>query len=250
MSRFIRQVLWSCTAMLIAQLANSAVQPANAEDKRQTNITIARDTTRVTAPLTDDGYLDYPGAINQRLGESVTPETNANVLFWLAMGPHPKHATVTPEFFKLMEIPPPNEDGDYFVDFMRYLNLVANIKSDDPRLNEILEQQALCRTRPWTNKQYPQVAAWLRANEAPLALVVEGTRRPKYYAPLVVPHGKSVESNTLMGAPPAALEQYRSFAWALSSRAMLHVGEGRIDAAWQDLLACHRLARLVGRVRH
>jgi hypothetical protein len=28
---------------------------------------------------------------------------------------------------------------------------------------------------------------------------------------------------------------------------MMHLSEGRHDAAWQDLLACHRLARLVGR---
>jgi hypothetical protein len=28
---------------------------------------------------------------------------------------------------------------------------------------------------------------------------------------------------------------------------MLHLGEGRLDEAWQDLLACHRLARLIGR---
>ena len=27
---------------------------------------------------------------------------------------------------------------------------------------------------------------------------------------------------------------------------MLRVGEGKVDEAWEDLLACHRLARLVG----
>ena len=31
------------------------------------------------------------------------------------------------------------------------------------------------------------------------------------------------------------------------ARAMLRVHEGKFDAAWQDLLACHRLGRLVGR---
>src|SRR5262245_38530779 len=28
---------------------------------------------------------------------------------------------------------------------------------------------------------------------------------------------------------------------------MLHLGEGRHDDAWQDLIACHRLGRLVGK---
>ena len=36
-------------------------------------------------------------------------------------------------------------------------------------------------------------------------------------------------------------------AQALTTRAMLHAGEGRFDDAWQDLLACHRLGRLVAR---
>ena len=34
---------------------------------------------------------------------------------------------------------------------------------------------------------------------------------------------------------------------ALTARAMLRADEGKLAAAWQDLLACHRLARLVGR---
>jgi hypothetical protein len=28
---------------------------------------------------------------------------------------------------------------------------------------------------------------------------------------------------------------------------MLHAGEGRLDAGWQDLLACERLGRLIAR---
>src|SRR5262249_18606504 len=39
----------------------------------------------------------------------------------------------------------------------------------------------------------------------------------------------------------------RQFAQVLVARAMLRTGEGEYDAAWQDLLACHRLGRLVGR---
>ena len=34
---------------------------------------------------------------------------------------------------------------------------------------------------------------------------------------------------------------------ALTARAMLRVGEGKFDEAWRDLLACHRLGRLVAR---
>lgn len=246
MSTKIRHLLLLCATLLVSQLAAVAAEPAKTGAKPKANITVAKDTTKVTGPLTDDGYVDYARAINQRLGKGVTQETNANVLLWQAMGPHPEETTMPPEFFKLMEIPTPKEDGDYFLDLTRYLTQVANITPDDPLRKKIVEQHHQAQTRPWASKQYPQIAAWLKANEGPLRLVVQGTRRPKYYSPLVVPHGKSVEDNTLAGAPLPVLQQSRSFARALSSRAMLHVGEGRFDAAWQDLLASHRLARLVG----
>src|SRR5439155_19561992 len=40
---------------------------------------------------------------------------------------------------------------------------------------------------------------------------------------------------------------YRELAHALQIRVMLHLGEGRHDEAWQDLLMMHRLGRQVGR---
>ena len=43
--------------------------------------------------------------------------------------------------------------------------------------------------------------------------------------------------------------QYREAARALTARAMLRVDEGKVDEAWDDLLACHRLARLAGQGR-
>src|SRR5262249_30761951 len=96
--------------------------------------------------------------------------------------------------------------------------------------------------RPWTAKQYPQIAAYLKANEKPLALVVEGTKRPHYFSPLV-PKGDA----GLIGALLPGVQKCREFASTLTARAMLHLGEGRYEDAWQDLLACHRLGRLVAR---
>ncbi len=42
------------------------------------------------------------------------------------------------------------------------------------------------------------------------------------------------------------LQKSRALTSALIGRAMLHLGDGRLDDAWQDLLASHRLARLLG----
>jgi hypothetical protein len=54
-------------------------------------------------------------------------------------------------------------------------------------------------------------------------------------------------SGSLIEALLPAPQKCRGLANALVARAMLRLGEDKLDDAWQDLLACHRLSRLVGR---
>jgi hypothetical protein len=110
----------------------------------------------------------------------------------------------------------------------------------------IFDESRRCSQRAWTAKQYPNIAGWLNANEKPLALVVEATRRTQYYCPLV-PKTKGKGSPGLIGVLIPSVQKCRELANALTSRAMLRLGEGRFDEAWEDLLACHRLGRHVGR---
>jgi hypothetical protein len=100
--------------------------------------------------------------------------------------------------------------------------------------------------RPWTAQEYPNIADWLKTNEKPLALVVEATRRTHYYCPLL-PRKTEKGSSGLIGALMPSVQKCREFANALAARALLRAGEGRFDDAWQDLLACHRIGRLVAR---
>jgi hypothetical protein len=214
-------------------------EPGKLEKKHKPKFTISKETTYVTGPLRKDGTIDYAAALNQRLSQGVTPDNNANVLFWKAFGPHPEGATMPPEFFKWLGYQPP-ERGEYFGDLHRYLK--EHLKGDpDKQAKEIDDLFERVTERPWTAKQYPQVAAYLKANEKPLALVVEGTKRSRYFSPLV-PKGDA----GLVGALSSpGVQKCREFANALAVRAMLHIGEGSYDDAWQDLLACHRLGRLL-----
>jgi len=242
-----RAVLLCAAAILAWQPAHAGEQP-RAEDSKQERSrqkpTISKATTYFTEPLTAAGDVDYAAAINGQLSRGVTPENNANVLFWKAMGPEPVLSLVAPEFFKWLGMAVPAEQGDYFLDLSEYLEQVLGIKSDNPEFRQIDEHQGLAIERPWKSDQYPRIAAWLKANEKPLALVVAGTKRSEYFAPLVNP--KDV-STSLVSVSMPGLAKARSFARALTARAMLHVGEGRTREAWQDLQACHRLGRFVGR---
>src|SRR5437867_12997122 len=93
----------------------------SAEKKHRGTFTISKETTYVTGPLDKDGYIDYAAALNERLSRGVTPENNANVLLWQALGPQPDRRKMSREFFELMGMKPPPERGEYFVDLHSYI---------------------------------------------------------------------------------------------------------------------------------
>jgi hypothetical protein len=84
------------------------------------------------------------------------------------------------------------------------------------------------------------VAEWLTSQAKPLGLIVEGTRCPKCYIPMVAGH------LGLLAAPLPLVQASRTAARALAARGLLRLREGKIGEAEQDLLACHRLGRLIG----
>src|SRR6266568_4980406 len=87
-----------------------------AAKKHRGHFTISKETTYVTGPVDKDGYIDYAAALNERLRQGVTPENNANVLIWQALGPHPDRRAVPPKFFIVMGVEAPTEKGTYFIE--------------------------------------------------------------------------------------------------------------------------------------
>jgi hypothetical protein len=212
------------------------------EEKPSPKFPLGKETTYITEPLDKDGYLDYEAALNDRLGKGITPEKNANTLIWKVIGPRTEGYEMPAEFFKRLGIEPPPEHGDYFIDLHRYMR---HIKLEDEKHLEILEQQIRAEQRPWSAKDFPLLAAWLEGNAKPLALIVEASKRPQYFEPLV---SRSTDKGQvlLITALRPTIFKCRELAGALAARAMLEVEESKFDDAWQDLLACHRLGRLVG----
>jgi hypothetical protein len=70
---------------------------------------------------------------------------------------------------------------------------------------------------------------------------VEASKRPRRYDPLCCG-----EKTSLIAVLLPAHQNYRDVASALCARAMLQLNDGKCEAAWEDLLTCHRLARLAG----
>ena len=209
---------------------------------------ISKETTYITEPLRSDGTPDYVAALNQRLSMGVTPENNAAVLFWKAAGPGPIRENRRVKYFQMLGVSQPAEKGDYFITSETWIERQKSKKragadqpsaDNDHLLSKLLEPT----TRPWSKQDFPESAEWLAANEKPLALVVEGCKRPRRYDPLVLVNN---DEGALIEAPLPNTQQCRDFARCLLLRAMLRLKEGKVEEAWADLLACHRLARLAG----
>ncbi len=237
--------------MLAGEPPAAAKPPANQpKAQRPANlalVTISKETTYITEPLRRDGYPDYLGVLNLRFSRGVTPDNNSAVPFWKAMGPASISKECRERYFQMLGIPPLPESGDYFVtssDFparWRAENKKTEYQPDADGRDPFWVQFDAIVKRPWSKQEFPAWADWLARNEKPLALLVEASKRPRRYDPLLCTKGDMVIACLLPGPQVS-----REVARALVARAMLRLGEGRTEDAWADLLACHRLARLVG----
>ena len=206
---------------------------------------LGKDTTYVNGPLDKHGYIDYETALNAEIGKGVTSETNAKALLMLALGPAPEGGDGMPAaYFKWLDIPVPPKDGDYLVNLYKVAH--DRLGLSEEQMEALYEFQSRATNRVWTAKDAAPLAEWLKANEKPLAIAVEASKRPHYFNPLVSRREEG-ESSNLIGTLLPSVQKCREIASLLSCRAMLKLGEGKTDAAWADIIACHRLGRLMTR---
>ena len=222
-------------------------------------IIVSRETTFITELLGPDGLPDYEKYALDKSREGVTPENNAAVLLWQVIWPgdlEPSdYESLTAEI-GLEQFPSETESlqsihsdavrksiATWLIDVAkRQANQdTLDIDAQSEIVDEIIDR---AMDQPWTGTQVPPLAEWVTNNRDSLDMAIKATGRSRYYSP-----SPSLldDSPTLMIAilfPD--LQGVRYLARALSARAMWHLGEGRIEEAWRNLLAVHRLARLVG----
>ena len=147
---------------------------AEADDSPSTKVILSPETTRISEPLNDDGTVNYLAALNEQYSKEVTAENNAAILLLQAAGPEMLPLVIKDELLAILGLPALPREGDYFVSSREY---ASNSKEMAQALENALDG-------PWSAKDYPKVADWLKANEKPLSLVVAATNRPRYYMPL------------------------------------------------------------------
>jgi len=206
-------------------------------------ITISRETTRITQPLDDDGYVDYLQALNDQATEGVTPENNFEVIVRQVMPFEEISENLRSEYFRLLGIPIPDENKDFFQEFIQY----ALEQNNDPKQEDkVFEEHDRVMIKPWTATEHPLASTWVKIQEKHLDQLVEGSRREKFYTPYLA----DVDEETgpmfqVVSMLLPSIQQQRGIARGLAIRALGRIGEEDLDGAWSDLQAMRRISRHV-----
>ncbi len=229
----VAECVWA-SGFLGASLCLAAEPTSRPTTRPKLKLTISPATTRILGPVNADGTINYVAAFEARLGEGVTPANNAAIGLLRALGPEYLPEKARAGALKRLGMASLPADGDYF---MRFSKWVAE-RGGDADLAEAQRDRAI--TEPWSAKDLPQVAAWLTGNAKPLAVAVAATGRPRCYLPLID------STPWMLGRLCPEIRTGRDLGRALVARAMLKLQRGQTDGARADLLAVHRLARLLG----
>ncbi|MFH1746216.1 MAG: hypothetical protein ABIG44_04150 [Planctomycetota bacterium] len=213
---------------------------------REVDIIIGHDTTRITGPVNPDGTVNYVAYLNEHYSRGVTKDNNAAVPLIQALGAEGFFLSESQDMaFEMLGMSTPIGPDEHFVPLARHAS--SNPASEGVAAGGAagMEKQLNKASRaPWSADEYPVLAAWLKANESHLRLMVSASRRTHYYLPMVSP-GRFAAVPEAMIRP--SIGRLLEACASLSARAMLKAGGGQMEDAWQDILALHRLGRLIGR---
>jgi hypothetical protein len=220
-----------CLAGSSALAQGAATAPSPASQSRPQGLklpfTLSPETTYITSPLNDDGTPNYVAALNEICSKGVTADNNAAMLIIPALGPACLDEKFRDEILAKLHLPSFDKNGQY-IDDMGLQQSFNNAK----------DATAWALTRPSDD---PEMTACFRANEKPLAMLAEASRRPRFY----IPWPSAQNPPTLFdGVVTFPMGQLRTAGRILAWRAQVRAQAGDFDAAIEDLMTIHRLARL------
>ena len=95
------------------------------------------------------------------------------MLLWQLLH-EPVDKAYTAAYFQKLGLPAPENDKPQWL----RLNDFAQLKPGSRKLDKLFEQETIAYERPWSEQEFPQIAAWLKANDASLAKALEASQRP------------------------------------------------------------------------
>jgi hypothetical protein len=254
---------WCLGVMAVAFLLLAAVATFFSSRPLQ----ISHETTYITGPLMSNGKrIDYFAAIEQAIRpENAATKHNGYRLLVQHLGRHPDtdlkrfravcaklgldadaiRPDVTfedPMSFLRAYVASDQFDDTWFdrPDVQRY-KMPPEFAPGYQRPPEFVLEARL--GRPWSLDDLPMMAPWLDANGPALDVVGRAVRKPVFHIPMV----RGSEDQLLLAMLLPEVRSVRSFARSLTARANYRIATGDIDGAIDDIMACKRLGRHIGR---
>ncbi|MHB1768238.1 MAG: hypothetical protein ACYCUV_10360 [Phycisphaerae bacterium] len=261
--------IWGTTLLNcpIAPAASPSESPLNlllhaAASAEPHHIPIGYATTRLTKPKTRTGLVDYLAAANALLSKGVTLNNNAAVRLYEILGP---------EFYGNESLwGPEYEPSAFRKRWQRAVLSRWHLLEHTASVSGIISFTAFCHTwqsemlpdeqnlikrakadarsffqHPWEARHPNQlVTRWLSANSVALARVRAACKLRRFYIPLVV-HRRTSGGGLLIVATLDYFPALRDLGLMLNADARANFHRGNMGRCQRDLLATHRLARLL-----
>ena len=212
-------------------------------DAAEPAIKVSKHTTRFTAPVNDDGSVDFAEAVNLHFEGDLKPDENSAVVLYSILGPEPDGIRLSDEFFERLGMLVPADDGEYFQGLGGWLKTENGGNAVSERYYEL---DRIAHSAPWQKEDAPEVAQWLDAMKPQLERLNAAVQCPGYFLPLIRSLDEDENEGLLISILFPGVYASRSLARALVRRANLAMGEERFSDARDDLILCMKLGRHVG----
>ncbi len=203
----------------------------------QTALSISTQTTHITEPLDERGFVDYVKAVNQMPSRGVDVDNNFEVVFRQVLGPNEIPEPMREAYYQGLGIL--ISDGDFFVSYSAFKDAQGRVLSR-PQYDRAYDA-------PWTAEDLPDVARWLASVSGKLDQVVQGSQRDRYYTPYLADAFEDSEDAypRMISMLLPSIQGQRELARSLRIRVNLHLKGGDLDAAWRDVMTIYRMSRLI-----
>jgi hypothetical protein len=226
----------SLALMILCLSAPSLAQDADRQSSDEhPKITISKETTWFTEPLTDNGSVDYVEAINRHFSEGVTPENNLVTALLEVVGCELEDEAKRKEmsrWLKVNELPQPEKPLIDFYDFA----------IDDFPEDRLFEIDELVSTFPWSREEYPIVAGWIDLYSPQVDKFVESLEHKTRY---FYPYLNSDENPGSIIASQQGDHSCRKVMRFLVTRSLMRLHNREIAESQRDTLAGRKMANLL-----
>ncbi|MHB8973771.1 MAG: DUF1559 family PulG-like putative transporter [Pirellulaceae bacterium] len=217
---------------------------------RTPRLTISKETTYITQPLTSDGTrVDYFAALEQDCyPPEMKTDDNGYRLIVRALGDAPENRenetsgdaeARTVQVYEKLGLDPAIKPTMTYIETHDFLREYGTRQGLDEKQTNDLEARA---NEPWTLADLPMMGPWLEKNGPVIDLVGEAVRKSTFRFPLVRPHEDSILLEMVV---LGEMQRTRSFARMIQTRVHYRIGMGDIDGAIYDVITGKRLARHV-----